>query len=174
MMIVSNEANWHLGDLVSLSWNHKELKKSGGKSYAYHAESYYVCVREATDGQRGILVKGLGMIQRERVMLVNGQPFCKDEREELFMGKRYFSYPFPTADELKEVLDIVRSDMNIQQKLIDNGMFFNPNGTFWVSDTKSQFFGLKHSPRYYDPSTGCLATAKSHDERHNRITIAYF
>ena len=43
-----------------------------------------------------------------------------------------------------------------------------------VSDTKPQFFGLKRSPQYYDPSTGCLATAKHLDERHNRITIAYF
>lgn len=174
MMIVSNEANWRLGDLVNLSWNHKDIKKSGDKTYAYYAESHYVCVREATDGQRGILVKGLGKIQRERVMLVNGEPFRKDEREELFMGKRYYSFPFPTADELKEALDIVRFDMKIQQILIDNGMFFNPNGTFWVSDTKSQFFGLKRSPQYYDPSTGCLATAKHLDERHNRITIAYF
>ncbi len=107
-------------------------------------------------------------------MLVNGKPFCKDERIELFMGTRYISYPFPTAEELKEILDIVRPDMNIQQKLIDNGMFFNPNGTFWVSDTKSQLFGMKHSPQYYDPSTGCLATSKRLDERHNRITIAYF
>ena len=174
MMIVSNEADWRLGDLVSLSWNHKEIKKSGDKTYAYYALSHYVCVREATDGQRGFLLKGLGKLQRERVMLVNGEPFCKDEREELFMGKRYFSLPFPTADELKEVLDIVRFDMKIQQILIDNDMFFNPNGTFWVSDTKSQLFGLKRSPQYYDPSTGCLATAKRLDERHNRITIAYF
>ena len=174
MIIVSNEANWRLGELVNLSWNYKEIKMSGDKTYAYYTESHYVCVREATDGQRGILVKGLGKIQRERVMLVNGEPFCKDEREELFMGKRYFSLPFPTADELKEVLDIVRFDMKIQQILIDNGMFFNPNGTFWVSDTKSQLFGLKRSPQYYDPSTGCLATAKHLDERHNRITIAYF
>ena len=173
-MIVLNEANWHLGDLVNLSWNQKEIKKSGRKSYAYYALSNYVCVREATDRQRGILVKGLGKIQRERVMLVNGKPFCKDEREELFMAKCYFSFPFPTADELKEVLDIVRFDMNIQQKLIDNSMFFNHNGTFWVNDSKSLFFGLKRSPQYYDPSTGRFATAKSLDERHNRITIAYF
>jgi hypothetical protein len=174
MMIVSKETDWHLGHLVNLSWNQKEIKKSGRMYYANYAESRYVCIREATDGQRGILIKGLGKIQRNHVMLVNGKPFCKDEREELFMVKCYFSFPFPTADELKEVLDIVRFDMNIQQKLIDNGMFFNPNGTFWVSDTKSQFFGLKRSPQYYDPSTGCLATAKSLDERHNRITIAYF
>ena len=126
MMIVSNEANWRLGDLVNLSWNHKDIKKSGDKTYAYYAESHYVCVREATDGQRGILVKGLGKIQRERVMLVNGEPFRKDEREELFMGKRYYSFPFPTADELKEALDIVRFDMKIQQILIKESAILSP------------------------------------------------
>ena len=165
---------WSVGELVILGESTTLLKKSGTKTYSSIVGSRYICVREATDGQRGILVKGLGKIQRERIMLVNGKPFCKDERIELFMSTRYISYPFPTAEELKEILDIVRPDMNIQQKLIDNGMFFNPNGTFWVSNTKSQLYGLKRSPQYYDSSTGRLATAKSLDERHNRVTIAYF
>ena len=90
------------------------------------------------------------------------------------MGKHYYSYPFPTVNELKEVLDIVRSDMDIQQQLIDNGMFFYPESTFWVSNTKSLILGLKRMLQYYDPSTDRLATAKSRDERHQRLTIAYF
>jgi hypothetical protein len=166
--------DWRVGQLVILGESTTLLKESGTKSYSSIVGSQYVCIREATDGQRGILVKGLGKIQREHVMLVNGEPFCKDERVDLFMGKRYIGYPFPTADELKEVLNIVRPDMNIQQELIDNGMFFNPNGTFWVSDTKSQFYGLKRNLQYYDSSTDSLSTAKTPDERHHRITIAYF
>ena len=50
MMIVSNEANWRLGELVNLSWNHKKIKMSGDKTYAYYALSHYVCVREAPTG----------------------------------------------------------------------------------------------------------------------------
>jgi len=166
--------DWRVGELVTLGQSTTFLKKNGTKSYSSIVCSHYVCVREATEGQQGVLVKGLGETRRERVLLVSGKPFCKDERDELFFGKHYYSYPFPTSDELKEVLDIIRSDTGIQQKLMDNGMSVNPNGTFWVNDMKSLFFGLKRSPQYYDPSTDRLATAKSLDERHQRLTIAYF
>jgi len=166
--------DWSVGELVSLKQTTTLLKKFGKKLYSEFQCSHYLCIREATKGQRGILVKGLGKVRRERIMLVSGQPFIKDERDELFVGKHYYGFPFPTVDELKEVLDIVRSNMDIQQQLIDNGMFFYPKGTFWVSNTKSLFLGLKQKPQYYDPSTDCLATAKSHDERHQRITLAYF
>ena len=114
MMIVSNEANWRIGELVSLSWNYKEIKKSGENTYAYYAISRYICVREATDGQCGILVKVLGKVPIDRIMLVNGEPFCRDEREELFMGKCYYSFPFPTVSALKEVLEIVSSNEALQ------------------------------------------------------------
>ena len=166
--------DWYVGKIVTLGQSTTLLKKNGTKSYSSIVCSHYVCVREATEGQQGILVKGLGKVQRDRIMLVSGKPFCKDEREELFVGKHYYSYPFPQSDELKEVLNIIRSDTGIQQKLMDNGMSINPNGTFWVNDMKSLFFGLKRSPQYYEPSTDRLAIVKSHDERHQRITIAYF
>lgn len=166
--------DWSVGELVTLERTTTLLKKFGKKLYSVFLCSQYLCIREATKGRRGILVKGLGKVRRERVMLVNGKPFCKDDRYELFKGKHYCSYPFPTVDELKEVLGIVRPDMDLQQQLIDNGMFFNPNGSFWVSDTKSQFLGLMRKPQYYDPLTDRLATAKSRDERHQRVTIAYF
>ena len=166
--------DWRVGELVTLGQSTTLLKKNGTKSYSNMVGSHYVCVRKATEGQHGILVKVLGETRRERLLLVSGKPFCKDERDELFVGKHYYSYPFPTADELKEVLDIVRSNTDIQQKLMDNGMSIHPEGTFWVNDTKALLFGLERSPQYYDPSTDRLATAKSLDERHQRLTIAYF
>ena len=49
--------NWCLGELVSPKWNEELIKKDGQKSYAYYAVSGYICVREATDGQCGILLK---------------------------------------------------------------------------------------------------------------------
>ena len=166
--------DWSVGELVNLRRSTTLLKESRSYLYSSVVSSEYICIREATDGQRGIMVKGLGKIRRERIMLVSGMPFCKDERDELFVGKHYYGYPFPTVDELKEILDIVRADTNLQQKLIDNGMFFYPEGTFWVNDTKSEFLGLKRALQYYDPSTGRLTTAKSIDERHQRISIAFF
>ena len=109
--------DWSIGELVTLERDTTLLKKCGKKLYSYFQCSQYVCIREASKGQRGILVKGLGKVRRERVMLVSGKPFCKDEREELFVGKHYYSYPFPTVDELKEVLNIIRSDIDLQQQL---------------------------------------------------------
>ena len=53
-------------------------------------------------------------------------------------------------------------------------MITNPNGTFWVNDTKSQFLGLKQKLQYYDSPTDSLVTANSQSERHQRITIVYF
>ena len=174
MTTETTKTKWKAGEVVTISQNTKLLKRSDKKLYSNIAIENYVCVREATKGQRGILVKGLGKVRRERIIFVNGKPFLKDERDELFVGKHYYSYPFPTVDDLKEVLDIVRDDMDIQQTLIDNGMFFYPSGTFWVSNTKSLLLGLKKRLQYYDPPTDRIVTAKSHDERHQRITIAYF
>ena len=74
MMIVSNDANWRLGELVCLKWNDEQIKKSGQKSYAYCAASSYICVREATAGQCGILVKVLGKISKEHIMLESPLP----------------------------------------------------------------------------------------------------
>lgn len=174
MMIDSKALKCRLGELVTLGWNTTLLKSGSSKSYSSIENSRYLCIREATKNQRGILVKGLGKIRRDQIMLISGKPFCKDERDELFVGKHYYGYPFPGVKELKEVLDIVRVDMDLQQKLIDNGMFFNPNGTFWVSDTKSQLLGMKHSMLYYAPSTDSLTAAKSADDRHQRLAVVYF
>lgn len=174
MKTETKKRDWSAGELVTLRMSTTLLKRSDLKSYSNFVNSRYVCIREATKGQRGILVKTLGKAPCDYVMLVSGKPFCKDQRDELFESTHYYSYSFPKVEELKEVLDIIRLDMDIQQKLIDNNMFINPNGSFWVSDTKSLFFGMKRRLQYYDPSTGSLATANSYDERHQRLTIAYF
>ena len=167
-------ANWSAGELVNLGQHTALLKKSGSYMYSNVASSQYVCIRTTSDGKHGILLKGMGKIRRKHIMLVRGKSFCKDERDELFEGLHYYGYPFPTADELRDILDLVRTDTTIQQKLKASGMSFSPDATFWVSDTKSCFLGLKHCPQYYDPSTGRLATAKSLDEHHQRISVASF
>ena len=171
MMNVSNEANWRLGELVNLSWNYKEIKKSDGKSYAYYAESHYVCVREATDGQCGILVKVLGKVPMDRIMLVNGEPFCKDECEELFMGKRYYSFPFPTVNALKEVLEIISSNEALQGRFEAVSMKFNPASSFWVREVAGVFLSKK--PKYYDATSGKISKATA-GAAHYRLSIAYF
>ena len=60
--------NWRMGELVSLKWNYELIKKDGQKSYAYYAVSGYICVREATDGQCGILLKVLGNFNKDNMI----------------------------------------------------------------------------------------------------------
>ena len=163
--------NWRLGELVSLKWNDELIKKDGQKSYAYYAVSGYICVREATDGQCGILLKVLGKTSKKLIIIVNGEPFCKDEREDLFKGMRYYSYPFPTASALKEVLEIVGSDEVLKERLKAESMSFNPLSTFWIRETAGNLLSKK--PQYYDATSGQLCKATD-DTPHYRLTIAYF
>ena len=171
MTIDSTGYNWRLGELVSLKWNVKLIKKSSRNSYAYYAVSHYICVREATEGQCGILVKVLGKISKEHIMFVNGEPYCKDEREDLFKGKCYYSYPFPTVDALKEVLEIVCSNKALRNRFEAESMTLNPVSSFWVCETAGNF--LTKKPQYYDATSGLLCKATD-NTAHYRLAIAYF
>lgn len=171
MIIESSESNWRVGELVSLNWNDELIKKSGHSSYAYYAVSHYICVREATDGQCGILVKVLGKIPTSRILLVNGEPFCKDEREDLFKGKRYYSFPFPTVDALKEVLEIVSANEALKGRFEAESMTFNPVSTFWVREAAGGF--LTKKPQYYDAASAQVRKATD-NAAHYRLSIAYF
>ena len=171
MIIDSTENNWCLGELVCLKWNDEQIKKSGRKSYAYCAVSYYICVREATAGQCGILVKVLGKISKEHIMFVNGKPFCKDEREDLIKGKCYYSFPFPTMSALKEVLEIVSANEALKGRFEAESMKFNPASTFWVREAAGLLLSKK--PQYYDATSGHLCKATD-NTAHYRLTIAYF
>ena len=102
-----NENNWKVGELVNLPRTEKLLKKSGTTQYERLTGSHYLCIREANDKQRGILVKVLGRCQPEYVTVVDGRPFTKDDREEAFGGLRYFSYPYPSVKDVKTVVDIL-------------------------------------------------------------------
>ena len=79
----TTENNWTLGELVNLPRQEKLLKTSGPKSYSHFICSRYICIREATEGQRGILMKVLGKAYDDHIIMVNGEPFSKDECEEL-------------------------------------------------------------------------------------------
>ena len=168
----TTENNWILGELVNLPHQEKLLKKSGSKSYSRFIGSRYICIREATEGQRGILMKVLGKTDGDRIILVNGEPFCKDDREELFAGKRYFSYPFPRDNEVMEALDILRGNQDLQRKFEEASMHVNPDSTFWVSDTVRNML-LRRKPQFLGGRDGQLYPA-SDDGEHYRVTFVYF
>ncbi len=168
----TQEFKWKVGELVSLTWNKRLLKKSGSRSYAEFVNSRYICVREATDKQPGILVKVLGKVTRDQILLVNGTPFCKDDRDYLFKGKCYYSYPYPLADDLKEALNIIDANPSLQQRFEEESMHFNPSSTFWVRGIARLLLGSKKL-QFFDASTGQLSKALD-DTPHYRLTIAFF
>lgn len=72
---------WDVGDYVILNKDTKLLKTSGTRSYSSIIGSHYVCIRETSEWQRGILIKGLGKVRGENLWIINGKPYCKDLRE---------------------------------------------------------------------------------------------
>ena len=62
--MASNDNNWRVGEIVTLPRAAKVIKKSGVTAYARFISSRYVCIREATEKQHGILVKVLGKLSR--------------------------------------------------------------------------------------------------------------
>ena len=168
----SNENNWSVGELVNLNREERLLKKSSYTSFKSFVASRFICIRERTGSQHGILVKVLGPTHKSSIMLTAGLPFCKDRREDFFLGKCYYGYPFPAASDVEEVLDILRPNNALMDAFRQHDMLFDPYATFWVRDTASRLFFLK-KPQYYDASLGQLV-ATSDDETHHRLTIAYF
>ena len=168
----SDKKNWTLGEIATLPKQERSLKQNGPTAYVQYITSRYICIREATDGQRGILVKVLGKAYRDQVGIVNGEPFSKDDHDELFAGHRYYSFPFPSAKDVKEVLDIIKDDKGLLQKFQAASMHINPNSTFWVSDTVRNKLFLKKT-QIFNGRDGQLYTPNE-DDYHYRLSIVYF
>ena len=133
--MASNEDSWRLGEFVFPPRTSKLLKSSGSKSYNSLIASRYICIREATERQNGILLRVEGKVKAKHMMLVCGQPFCKDDSVQLFEGWSYFSYSFPTVAELAEVLNIIRSNLSLLSQFKAASMDFNTQSLFWVKVT---------------------------------------
>ena len=170
--MVSDKNNWSLGEVVILPRATKTLKAGWSKSYDMLCGSRYICIREAANDQRGILVKVLGKYRPNYITTINGQPFCKDELDELFEGSRYLSYSFPSERDVKEVLDILRSNSFLIQKFEEASMHINIKSKFWVNEVSKQLLVLKKT-RCYDASTDSLCIPADDDAPY-RITLVYF
>ena len=99
--------NWKTGDIVTLQCAEKTLKTKGNSIYKEFVASRYVCVREASKGERGILVKVLGKAPDSSLEIIEDRPFAKDGVEQLLDDIIYYSYPFAKAMEIEEVLSII-------------------------------------------------------------------
>lgn len=167
----STENNWTLGEIVNLPRQEKGLK-SGSTSYVHYIASRYICIREATEGQRGILVKVLGKFFGSQVKIVNGKPFCKDDHMQTFDGDRFYSYPFPSAREVQEVLEILKWNQDLVNKFEDASMHVNPDSTFWISDTTRNMLFLKKL-QVLSARDGQICPAND-DGQYYRLSVVYF
>ena len=168
----SNDSSWKVGEIVLLPRTARQLKISSFTTYERIIGSRYMCIREATDSQFGILLKVLGRTPAERIMMVEGVPFCKDDSMELFEGICYFSYPFPKLKDVKEVLETLRNNPDLLPKLETASMHINPKSSFWLRETTKKFFFIE-KPQCYDVSTDSLSTATD-DAAPYRLTMLYF
>ena len=165
----TDKKNWTLGEVVLLPRKTSQINKK----YEYLMTSRYICIREDTEGRHhGILLKVLGKTARKDIIMQGGKPFCKDDKYEGLYSNIYYSFRFPSTNELKEVLDILKKNESLHEIFKKNKMPINPDSTFWVRETASRLFFLKEA-QYYDAKLGQL-TATSDDETHYRLTIAYF
>ena len=168
----SKENNWTLGEVITIKRKEKPLKESGSTSYMQYISSRYICIREDNDAQRGILVKVLGKPYSDQIEMVNGQPFCNDDHEELFAGRCYYSYPFPSSKEVQEVLEIIRDNKSLLQKFEAASMHINPESTYWVRDvTRNKLFMKK--PQILNGRDGQFISSQD-NVNHYRLSIVYF
>ena len=167
-----NENYWNLGEIAKLPRIEKNLKEGDTIFFEQFVVSRYLCIREATDNQQGILLKVLGKANSNEIKVICGEPFCRDDHEEMFEGDRYFSYPFPKANQVKEVLDILRQSPRLLMTLESLKMHINPNSMFWVREIARKAFLFK-IPQVYDSHTGQLLSV-SNETPYYRISIVYF
>jgi hypothetical protein len=167
------ENKWKLRELVALPRTNTQIKE-GRTSYEQMVGSRYICIREASDGEQGILLKVIGKLPQYQIKVVAGEPFCKDDKLEGFDGDVYYSYRFPTTDEVKEVLGILRENKELLDVFEKASMHINPYSTFWVRETVSKLYFLKNL-QYYDSKKDVVLPSTGDDREINyRITIAYF
>ena len=92
--------------------------------------SRYICIREATEVQRGILLRVLGKLARKDIIMQNGKPFCKDDKCEGLNSITYCCYSFPSVKELKEVLDILKKDESLLEIFEKSNMHINSDSMY--------------------------------------------
>ena len=171
--MTSDKNKWTLGEIVNLPRKSSQFKSSGLKSYEHLVGSRYICIREASDTTPGILLKVLGKIPREPILMEGGEPFCKDDKNEGFASDTYYGYRFPSMKEVKEVLPILCNAPELVEKFQKASMHINPRSSYWVRDPGRNKLFMK-KPQVYDSRTEVLAPVTNDSDIHYRLTIVYF
>lgn len=170
-MEFKTDNTWRVGEIEGLPWTSTVIKKSGSTIYKHYYSSRFICIREENGNQPGILLKVLGKTAANEVMMVDGEPFCKDDKDDLVKGKVYSSFRFPTLDELREVLDVFHMNPKLSALFDEASMHFSLNSTYWVREARKTFFRMK--PQFYDAAAANLSVS-SDNASHYRLAILYF
>ena len=164
--------NWKTGDIVTLQCAEKTLKTKGNSIYKEFVASRYVCVREASKGERGILVKVLGKAPDSSLEIIEDRPFAKDGVEQLLDDIIYYSYPFAKAMEIEEVLSIICHTPELLNVFESISMHIDTEATFWVRETTRNMLFMKQL-QFFDASQSLTCVAKE-NEAHYRLSIVYY
>ena len=89
-----------------------------------------------------------------------------------FDGDRFYSYPFPSAREVQEVLEILKWNQDLVNKFEDASMHVNPDSTFWISDTTRNMLFLKKL-QVLSARDGQICPAND-DGQYYRLSVVYF
>lgn len=165
---------WSLGEFVKVPHYTETIGKKDGKKYKHLWERRYICVREATEGQQGILIKVLDRATSVQLQLMGGEPFYRDGKVVNKDRRNYYGFQFPKLEELKVVLDLLKQNELVTMKLREKWSHFDLTGLFWIRELKSRFFGFQKKPQYYDNKTKQVAVGKGGNKRIQRISIIYF
>ena len=170
---MGNANNRRIGEIISLPRMKRVLVSGSSLTYEHFIASRYICIREASTGQRGILVKVLGRASGDYAKIVKGVPFWRDDDDITFYGAIYYGYPLPSAEEVKEVLGIVKGNESLLRQFEEARMHINPDSTFWVNKIRRSKLFFKKL-QYLDGHDGQLYTANDNANNHYRISIVYF
>jgi len=167
------EYDFKVGEVAVLPYEYAFVSNSGQTRYEWFVRSRYVCVREDSDSQYGILVKYMGDYASPSIIVKGGEPFCKDDKTVRLEGNTYNSYRFPTTHEVKEVLGILKGNENLIGVFKSLMMEIDPSSTFWVREMESRF-PFRKLFRYYDPESDKVYSSTDKNKDHCRMAVVYF
>ena len=67
--MVKDEIQWRVGETVNLTREVADLKSGSRTGYKRLIASRYICIREESEGKRGILLKVLGKATKDDISL---------------------------------------------------------------------------------------------------------
>ncbi|MCR4852225.1 MAG: hypothetical protein K5893_01370 [Prevotella sp.] len=173
LLKTSNLSEWKVGNLVAPGLMFRKICHYGGKIYMNFVDSKFVCIREATASEPGVLVKVLNSCDQSRFLFRKGEPFVKDYKNVNFESPvEYCSFRLPTVEEIKFVLSIAKSDKTLGEMLSDRGLSPYEPATYWTRDISRSIIG-RHV-KFYDSATGEVKSESGDDTERIRITVVYF